>query len=106
MFIYILLFYFLIIFIILFPGTSVCTNVVVLRSLFIYFQFRDGVSELYPKDVAGLYFPTFLFRVVLFTLMFITSLMALTILYPSLTYNLKVVHRCCVASVVLVFKNR
>ena len=36
-------------FIILFLRTSECTDVVVLRLLFIYFQFLDGVQTSIPK---------------------------------------------------------
>ena len=36
-------------FIILFLRTSVCTDVIVLRLLVIYFQFWDGVQNAIPK---------------------------------------------------------
>ena len=48
LFIFYYLFYFNY-FIILFFGTSVCTDVMVLRLLFIYFHFWDGVQNSIPK---------------------------------------------------------
>ena len=62
----------------------------VLRLLFILFSVTGWIAELYPKDVAGCIFYIFLFRVGLFTLMYMACLMALAILCLSLPMILKV----------------
>ena len=38
-------------FVIIFIRTFICTGVIVLRLLFIYFQFWDGVQHSFPKDI-------------------------------------------------------
>ena len=60
----------------------------VLRLLFIYFQFLEAVQNLIPK-VWQAVFPISLFTVGLFNPMYMASLMALAIFYPSLHMILK-----------------
>ena len=72
-------------FIILFLRTSVCSDVTVLRLLFIYFQFWDGVQNSIPN----VWQAVFSNNPPIFTLMYMASLMALAILHLSLPMILK-----------------
>ena len=82
--IYYLIFDFFIIYLL---GTSICTDVIVLRLLFI---FNSGMEcRTLSQRCGRLYFPIFLFRLGLFPLMYMASLEAVAILCPSLPTILK-----------------
>ena len=69
-----------------------CTDVIVpIHMLFHgYFFFNSGMENRILSQICGrLYFPIFLFRVGLFTLMYIESLMVLAKLFSSLPNILK-----------------
>ena len=59
---YLIFYYLILILSYLISRTFVCTDVMVLRLLFIYFQFWDEVQTL-SQMYGRLYFPIFLFRV-------------------------------------------
>ena len=67
--------------------TSLCTGVIVLRLLFIFNSEME--YNTLSQRCGRLYFSIFLFRVGLFTLMYMASLIALAILWPSLPMILK-----------------
>ena len=71
-----------------------------------FFSFSSGIVSSILSHICGrLYFPMFLFRVGLLTLMNMASLMVLAILFSSLPRDLKIVHRCYMATGSLVMEN-
>ena len=69
-------------------GTDV--DVPIHKLLYSYFFFNSGMENRILSQMCGrLYFPIFLFRVGLFTLMYIDSLMVLARLFSSLAMILK-----------------
>ena len=68
--------------------TLVCTGVMVLGLLFVYFQLWNGL-QYHLQKVWQVVLPNFLFNVGLFTLMYMASFTALAILWSSLPIILK-----------------
>ena len=72
----------------------------------IYFVFSSEMENRTLSQMCGrLYLPIFLFRIGLWTLIYIASFMALALIVPLHAYYFDTVHCCCVASSVLMFKD-
>ena len=89
----------------LYCRTSLCTGVIVVRLLFTYFQFWDGMQYSIPKvwQVVLSIIPV-QSRIVYCYIHGLFDCSCYIVALPA--YDLKIIHRCCVVYVDLVPKNR
>ena len=89
-------------FIIIFLRTSMCTGVIVMRLLFIYFKFWDGMQHSIPKVCQVVLSNIHVQSRIVHS--YVHDLFDCSCHIISLP-DLEDFHRCCVATVVLVLKN-